>query len=216
MSVPGEQLWLHVDAAYGGFAALTEKGRTALAGIDRADSVTLDPHKWFYQPLECGSVLVRDGARLEQTFAIHTDYISPAPRTTLARSTSPTGACRCPGDFRALKVWVTVQTFGVAAFRAAIQRNLERSGAALVWSTRLAGRHAIRMRILNPASSEDHIRLVIEHFADAPTPLPRASVTETAGQVLAPPATCYETSRCCLAWPTRPSGPSETAPWWSR
>ena len=64
-----EGLWLHVDAAYGGFAALAPKGRELLAGIERADSVTLDPHKWLFQPMECGSVLVRDGARLERTFA---------------------------------------------------------------------------------------------------------------------------------------------------
>jgi len=54
-----ERLWLHVDAAYGGFAALTATGRAALAGIERADSVTLDPHKWLYQPMECGCVLSR-------------------------------------------------------------------------------------------------------------------------------------------------------------
>src|SRR5262245_27844141 len=70
-----ERLWLHVDAAYGGFAVLTAKGRAALAGIERADSVTLDPHKWFFQPMECGSVLIRDGAQLERTFAIHPDYL---------------------------------------------------------------------------------------------------------------------------------------------
>ena len=226
-----EQLWLHVDAAYGGFAALTEKGRAALAGIDRADSVTLDPHKWFYQPLECGSVLVRDGARLEQTFAIHPDYLSHATRDAGEVNFANRGLQMSRG-FRALKVWVTVRTFGVAAFRAAILRNLqlaefaealirsrdeltlmapaalgivcfrrewpgcdeaeterrglalmdslERSGTALVSSTRLAGRHVIRMCILNPASSEDHIRRVIEHFAGAPTILPGAAVTETA------------------------------------
>src|SRR5215470_9881557 len=70
-----EQLWLHVDAAYGGFAALTPKGRALLAGIERADSVTVDPHKWLFQPFECGGVLVRDGARLARTFAIHPDYL---------------------------------------------------------------------------------------------------------------------------------------------
>ena len=53
-------LWFHVDAAYGGFAVLTERGRRALDGIGRADSITLDPHKWLYQPYECGCLLVRD------------------------------------------------------------------------------------------------------------------------------------------------------------
>jgi glutamate/tyrosine decarboxylase-like PLP-dependent enzyme len=55
-----EELRLDVDAAYSGFAALTPKGRALLAGIERADSATLDPHKWLFQPLECGAVLVRD------------------------------------------------------------------------------------------------------------------------------------------------------------
>jgi len=233
-----EQLWLHVDAAYGGFAALTEKGRAALAGIDRADSVTLDPHKWFYQPLECGSVLVRDGLRLEQTFAIHPDYLSAHATQDAGEINFADRGLQLSRGFRALKVWVAVQTFGVAAFRAAIQRNLElaefaealirsraeltlmapatlgivcfrrewpgcdeaeterrgtalaedleRGGAALVSGTRLAGRHAARMCILNPASSEDHVRRVIEHFADAPALLPGAAVTETAGRIPAP------------------------------
>src|SRR5205085_7639713 len=57
-------VWLHVDAAYGGFAALTERGREWLRGIALADSVTLDPHKWLYQPFECGCLLVRDGDAL--------------------------------------------------------------------------------------------------------------------------------------------------------
>src|SRR5437763_27520 len=52
-------LWLHVDAAYGGFAALSGRGRSALSGIELADSITLDPHKWLYQPIECGCLLVR-------------------------------------------------------------------------------------------------------------------------------------------------------------
>src|SRR3954449_3515776 len=70
--------WLHVDGAYGGFAALTERGATALAGIERADSVTLDPHKWLYQPFECGCLLVRDGRLLDEAFVITPDYLREA------------------------------------------------------------------------------------------------------------------------------------------
>ena len=217
-----EGLWLHVDAAYGGFAALTAKGRSALAGIDRADSVTLDPHKWLYQPMECGSVLIRDGARLERTFAIHPDYLDGDTTRGAGEVNFADRGLQLSRGFRALKIWVTMQTFGLAAFRAAIQRNLElaefaealirrhagltlmapatlgivcfrrewpgcdeaeterrglaladdleRSGMALVSATRLAGRHAIRLCILNPTSSEEHVRLVIEHFAGAPVP----------------------------------------------
>ena len=217
-----EGLWLHVDAAYGGFAALTAKGRSALAGIDRADSVTLDPHKWLYQPMECGSVLIRDGARLERTFAIHPDYLDGDATRGAGEVNFADRGLQLSRGFRALKIWVTMQTFGLAAFRAAIQRNLElaefaealirrhagltlmapatlgivcfrrewpgcdeaeterrglaladdleRSGMALVSATRLAGRHAIRLCILNPTSSEEHVRLVVEHFAGAPVP----------------------------------------------
>jgi aromatic-L-amino-acid/L-tryptophan decarboxylase len=88
---------LHVDAAYGGFAALTAKGGTTLAGIDRADSVTLDPHKWLYQPMECGCVLIRDGARLEQTFAIHPDYLDGDAAQGAGEVNFAAGACSCPG-----------------------------------------------------------------------------------------------------------------------
>ena len=217
-----EGLWLHVDAAYGGFAVLTAKGRSALAGIDRADSVTLDPHKWLYQPMECGSVLIRDGARLERTFAIHPDYLDGDATRGAGEVNFADRGLQLSRGFRALKIWVTMQTFGLAAFRAAIQRNLElaefaealirrhtgltlmapatlgivcfrrewpgcdeaeterrglaladdleRSGMALVSATRLAGRHAIRLCILNPTSSEEHVRLVVEHFAGAPVP----------------------------------------------
>ena len=217
-----EGLWLHVDAAYGGFAALTAKGRSALAGIDRANSVTLDPHKWLYQPMECGSVLIRDGARLERTFAIHPDYLDGDAARGAGEVNFADRGLQLSRGFRALKIWVTMQTFGLAAFRAAIQRNLElaefaealirrhagltlmapatlgivcfrrewpgcdeaeterrglaladdleRTGMALVSATRLAGRHAIRLCILNPTSSEEHVRLVVEHFAGAPVP----------------------------------------------
>ena len=66
-----EGAWLHVDAAYGGFAALTDRGKRWLNGIQLADSITLDPHKWLYQPYECGSLLVREGERLRADVVIN-------------------------------------------------------------------------------------------------------------------------------------------------
>jgi aromatic-L-amino-acid decarboxylase len=120
-----EGLWLHVDAAYGGFAALTAKGRAVLAGVERADSVTLDPHKWLFQPMECGCVLIRDGARLERTFAIHPDYLDGDAIQGAGEVNFADRGLQLSRGFRALKVWVSVQTFGLAAFRACIQRNLE-------------------------------------------------------------------------------------------
>src|SRR5688500_3203949 len=63
-----ESVWLHADAAYGGFAALTERVARMLAGLGRCDSVALDPHKWLFVPFECGSLLVRDPERLRDAF----------------------------------------------------------------------------------------------------------------------------------------------------
>ncbi len=217
-----EGLWLHVDAAYGGFAAVTPNGRALLAGIERADSVTVDPHKWLFQPFECGGVLIRDGERLARTFAIHPDYLDSTETHAVGEVNLGEWGLQLSRGTHALKVWMSVQAFGLAAFRAAIDRNmelaayaeelvhahdtltlmapaslgivcfrrewpgcdeaeterrgialadaLERGGEAFASTTRLAGRHAIRLCILNPTSGAEHVRRVIEHFAQAPAP----------------------------------------------
>jgi aromatic-L-amino-acid decarboxylase len=69
-----EQLWLHVDAAYGGGAMLSGRLAGQLAGLERADSVTIDPHKWFFQAYDIGGLLVRDGSLLEATFSYRPEY----------------------------------------------------------------------------------------------------------------------------------------------
>jgi glutamate/tyrosine decarboxylase-like PLP-dependent enzyme len=117
-------VWLHVDAAYGGFAVLTERGRTALAGLELADSITLDPHKWLYQPYECGCVLVRDGALLERAFSITPHYLEDA-RVREGEVNFSDRGLQLTRAARALKVWLSVRTFGLAAFRDAIDRALD-------------------------------------------------------------------------------------------
>ncbi len=72
-------LWFHVDAAYGGFAAITSEGRTLMNGIERADSLTLDPHKWLYCPMGVGCVLLRDAELLERAFSTHGNYLKDLP-----------------------------------------------------------------------------------------------------------------------------------------
>jgi glutamate/tyrosine decarboxylase-like PLP-dependent enzyme len=116
-------VWLHVDAAYGGFAALTERGRSALAGLDLADSVTLDPHKWLYQPFECGALLVRDGRLLREAFEIHPDYLQDVSSRDGAVNLAEHGL-QLTRMSRALKLWVSLQYFGVDAFAAAIDRAM--------------------------------------------------------------------------------------------
>jgi len=117
-------VWLHADAAYGGFGVLTDRGRAQLAGLEQVDSITLDPHKWLYQPYECGSVLVRDGDLLRRAFEDAPDYLEDCRPATGEVNFADLGLQQSRG-FRALKVWLSVSYFGTAAFREAIDRSLD-------------------------------------------------------------------------------------------
>jgi glutamate/tyrosine decarboxylase-like PLP-dependent enzyme len=119
-----EGLWLHVDGAYGAFAALTDRGAKTLAGLELADSITLDPHKWLYQPIEVGAVLVRDGAALRQAFAIAPDYMQDMQVGGAEVNFSDLGM-QLTRTARAVKLWLSLHTFGLAAFRDAIDRCLD-------------------------------------------------------------------------------------------
>jgi aromatic-L-amino-acid/L-tryptophan decarboxylase len=116
--------WFHVDAAYGGFAVLADRGRALLAGIELADSITLDPHKWLYQPYECGCLLVRDSALL-RAFAITPDYLRDAEPGQEEEVNFADRGLQLTRTSRALKVWVSLRYFGLDAFRAAIERSLD-------------------------------------------------------------------------------------------
>jgi glutamate/tyrosine decarboxylase-like PLP-dependent enzyme len=117
-------IWLHVDGAYGAFACLTERGREALAGLDLADSITLDPHKWLYQPIEVGALLVRDGSRLRRGFEISMDFLEDAAAAESEVNLSDRGL-QLTRSCRALKVWISLRHFGVAAYRSAIDRTID-------------------------------------------------------------------------------------------
>lgn len=116
-----EGLWLHVDAAYGWPAVLTGEGRAALDGIDLADSLTLDPHKWFGQTFEAGCVLVRDGRRLGETFALRPDYMKDVEPGDDEVNFADQGIA-LTRRFRALKIWLSVKVLGVAWFRQLVER----------------------------------------------------------------------------------------------
>lgn len=119
-----ESIWFHVDAAYGGFAVVTDRGKTILQGIERADSITLDGHKWFFQPYEVGCVMVKNLSSLENVFSMKPDIL----QDTIWGSNHPNIANRgfqLSRSARALKIWTSVQTFGMAAFRRAVSRGME-------------------------------------------------------------------------------------------
>jgi aromatic-L-amino-acid/L-tryptophan decarboxylase len=224
-------VWMHVDAAYGGFAILSERGRGQLEGIELGDSIALDPHKWLYQPYECGCVLVRDGATLQRAFEIIPDYLADARAGGDEVNFADLGL-QLTRTSRALKLWVSLHTFGADAFRAAIERSLElaehaatrlhahsdfelcapqslsvvcfrrrfdgvededeledrnaglvaaleQSGLGLVSSTRLRGRYAIRLCILNHSSTLQDVDRVLEFLAGAePATVPPGTAYE--------------------------------------
>jgi aromatic-L-amino-acid/L-tryptophan decarboxylase len=121
--------WLHVDGAYGGVSVLTERGRAALTGIDLADSLTVDPHKWLYQPYECGCVLVRDGAKLRSAFQISPTYLKDIAGGDVEVDFADQGL-QLSRTARAIKLWLSLKTFGVDAFRRAIDRALDLASEA--------------------------------------------------------------------------------------
>lgn len=118
-----EDVWMHVDAAYGGFAILTDLGRRMLGGIERADSVTLDPHKWLFIPFECGCLLARDPNRLKAAFQILPEYLADAQTGHEAVNFADYGE-QLTRYARAIKVWMSVSYFGTDAIRDAIDRGM--------------------------------------------------------------------------------------------
>jgi aromatic-L-amino-acid/L-tryptophan decarboxylase len=119
-------VWLHVDAAYGGPAILSTRYRDALSALSRADSLALDPHKWMYVPVEAGIVLVRDGEAMRSAFSLVPPY--------LRTDGSPTGVGGLPWlseygfqqtrGFRALKVWMALKHHGLNGYREAIDKDI--------------------------------------------------------------------------------------------
>lgn len=140
-----ERLWMHVDAAYAGFAALTEQGRRQLRGIERADSVTLDPHKWLFIPFECGCLLARDPRALERAFSVHPEYLADVRAREHEVNFADYGEQLTRGP-RALKVWLSVRYYGVARIRDAIARGI----AMAEYAERIV-RDAPDLEVLSPA-----------------------------------------------------------------
>jgi glutamate/tyrosine decarboxylase-like PLP-dependent enzyme len=240
-------VWLHVDGAYGGFAALTDRGRMRLEGLELADSVTLDPHKWLYQPFECGALLVHEGHRLREAFAIHPDYLQDVAAAQQETNFADQGL-QLTRMSRALKLWVSLSYFGTDAFVAAIDRamdlaelaqqyienspvfellvpatlgivcfrrrlpgtddeglteaanaglvaGLADSGEGMISSTRLRGRYAMRLCVLNHTTTSSDVERVLGWLETADVgagdegasgPNPRAAALD--GGWLRPPA----------------------------
>ena len=121
-----EELWLHADGAYGAAAVITERGKAALEGLGRVDSLSIDPHKWLFQPFEIGCVLVNDSAVLKRTFTTEHEYMQDVDGDQHAGEINYCDyGIQLTRDFKALKLWMSIKTFGLATFRDAIDRCLD-------------------------------------------------------------------------------------------
>ncbi|MFK7991848.1 MAG: aspartate aminotransferase family protein [Sandaracinaceae bacterium] len=204
-----EGLHLHVDGAYGAAAAFGRDAAASVVGLTRADSVSLDPHKWLFTPYECACLLVRDGASLSRTFATSQTYLE---ETLSDEPDFQDQGIQLTRSLRALKVWATFQAFGadaiadaidrgvrhasflgevltargwelaappslgICAFRhptlddadhVAVREALLETGAAMVSGTTLRGARYLRACTLNPRTTEDDLRRLVEGLEDA-------------------------------------------------
>jgi len=117
--------WLHVDAAYGGAIVLSEKLRPLLRGIERADSITFDAHKWLYAPLISTFLLVRDASALHRSFSAHAAYVEQDRDVADRGSDLGFEGLQLSRSFNALHVWIGVLAHGRAAFARRIEHDVE-------------------------------------------------------------------------------------------
>jgi aromatic-L-amino-acid decarboxylase len=122
-----ERLWLHVDAAYGGAARLSPREASKVAGLELADSVTVDPHKWFFQAYDVGGLVVRRREDLHRTFTMSPEYYR-APRPEEQPLDWYQYSLEGTRRFRALKLWTSWKHLGTSGLAALIERNVDLAG----------------------------------------------------------------------------------------
>lgn len=118
-----ENLWLHVDGAYGAPAIITEKGQALLTGLGEADSITIDPHKWMFQPYEASCILVKDFKALKEMFHILPEYLKDLQGEEEEINFYDYGI-QLSRSFKALKLWMSIKIFGLENFREAVNKGM--------------------------------------------------------------------------------------------
>jgi aromatic-L-amino-acid/L-tryptophan decarboxylase len=117
------RMWLHIDAAYGGFFILTEEGRRMIKGLERSDSIVMDPHKGLFLPYGTGVALVKDGARLAASHHYTASYLQDALSSVDEQSPADLSP-ELTRHFRGLRMWLPLKVHGLAAFRACLSEKL--------------------------------------------------------------------------------------------
>ena len=118
-------IWHHVDGSYGALAALTPEYRQMREALSRADSLSMDPHKWLFTPLDCGCLLLRDPAASSLAFSEHSEYTEVSQKAPLESFAFFDHGLEMSRRFRALKIWFQLKIRGVDTYRQAIRRNIE-------------------------------------------------------------------------------------------
>lgn len=116
-----ERLWLHVDAAYAGSAAICPEIRALMSGLERADSIVLNPHKWLFVPVDCSVLLTRGYEELQEAFSLVAEYLRTEEDVVNPMDLGPQLGRR----FRSLKLWMVIRNFGVEGLRRRIRFHLE-------------------------------------------------------------------------------------------
>lgn len=119
-----EDLWFHVDGCIGALIAIAPENAFRVAGIERADSVALDPHKWLHAPFEVGCALVRDARAHQDAFAVTPEYLQSSARGLASAPWLHEYGLQTTRGFRALKVWMTLKEHGAAKFGRLIDQNI--------------------------------------------------------------------------------------------
>jgi len=119
-------LWFHIDGAYGALAAIARPDK--FAGLALADSISLDPHKWLYQPLDCGCLLYRDERAARVAFSHTGDYAKSLSADPIEGFAFFEESMELSRRFRALKLWLSLRFHGLSGFRGAIRKDLEFAG----------------------------------------------------------------------------------------
>jgi aromatic-L-amino-acid/L-tryptophan decarboxylase len=119
-----EDLWLHVDGCIGALIAISPQNAYRVAGIEKADSVALDPHKWLHAPFEAGCALVRDAAAHRAAFAVTPEYLESTPRGLASGDWLHDYGLQTSRGFKALKIWMSLKEHGVEKFGRLIDQNI--------------------------------------------------------------------------------------------
>lgn len=118
-----ENLWWHIDGAYGGVGILDERQQELYVGIEQADSIAIDPHKWWFQPHETACLLVRDQSQLSDVFYMMPEYLKDVDLSEEEINYSNYGI-QLTRSFRAFKLWMSLKTFGLNNFALAVKRGI--------------------------------------------------------------------------------------------